>query len=375
MKIIKFKKDKGNTYKVYFDDGNIISLYDDVIVKYNLLCDKIMDNSKFNEITNYNDFLDGYYKSIKYINKKLRTELEIEKYLTKLEIEKSDIDKIIKLLYKDGYLNREIYYKAYINDKYNLSNDGPYKIKKDLEKLGYNDEEFVDYLCSLDWKNKLNNIIDKRIKINHKLSNNMLKNKLVNDLLKLGYDKNSILAGEGPLMKDLVNTSDTDFNNVNYSSMICILLIMFIVLKSLSLPFLLILTIEFAIITNMSVSYFSGTVLPFVAPIVLGTIQLGATIDYAILMTTNYIKRRKDGMDKNKAMKETLSFCCNSIIVSGMCFFAATFGVGVYSKLEMVASLCTLISRGALISMFTVIVILPCVLLTFDKIVMKTTKI
>ena len=176
-------------------------------------------------------------------------------------------------------------------------------------------------------------------------------------------------------MKDLVNTSDTDFNNVNYSSMICILLIMFIVLKSLSLPFLLILTIEFAIITNMSVSYFSGTVLPFVAPIVLGTIQLGATIDYAILMTTNYIKRRKDGMDKNKAMKETLSFCCNSIIVSGMCFFAATFGVGVYSKLEMVASLCTLISRGALISMFTVIVILPCVLLTFDKIVMKTTKI
>ena len=193
MEINKFKKDKGNTYKVYFDDGNIISLYDDVIVKYNLLCDKIMDNSKFNEITNYNDFLDGYYKSIKYINKKLRTELEIEKYLTKLEIKKTDINKIIKLLYKDGYLNREIYYKAYINDKYNLSNDGPYKIKKDLEKLGYNDEEFVDYLCSLDWKNKLNNIIDKRIKINHKLSNNMLKNKLVNDLLKLGYDKNSIL--------------------------------------------------------------------------------------------------------------------------------------------------------------------------------------
>ena len=229
---------------------------------------------------------------------------------------------------------------------------------------------------------KLNNIIESEnyqlllVNSTYDIATDELNNQVdvVNKIIKK-YDKNSILAGEGPLMKDLVNTSDTDFNNVNYSSIICILLIMFIVLKSLSLPFLLILTIEFAIITNMSVSYFSGTVLPFVAPIVLGTIQLGATIDYAILMTTNYIKRRKDGMDKNKAMKETLEFCNNSIIVSGMCFFAATFGVGVYSKLEMVASLCTLISRGALISMFTVIVILPCVLLTFDKIIMKTTKI
>ena len=229
---------------------------------------------------------------------------------------------------------------------------------------------------------KLNNIIESEnyqlllVNSTYDIATDELNNQVdvVNKIIKK-YDKNSILAGEGPLMKDLVNTSDTDFNNVNYSSMICILLIMFIVLKSLSLPFLLILTIEFAIITNMSVSYFSGTVLPFVAPIVLGTIQLGATIDYAILMTTNYIKRRRDGMDKNKSMKETLGFCNNSIIVSGMCFFAATFGVGVYSKLEMVASLCTLISRGALISMFTVIVILPCVLLTFDKIVMKTTKI
>ena len=230
--------------------------------------------------------------------------------------------------------------------------------------------------------NKLNNIIQSEnyqlllANSTYDIATDELNNQVdvVNKIIKK-YDKNSILAGEGPLMKDLVNTSDTDFNNVNYSSMICILLIMFIVLKSLSLPFLLILTIEFAIITNMSVSYFSGTILPFVAPIVLGTIQLGATIDYAILLTTNYIKRRKDGMNKNKAMKETLEFCNNSIIVSGMCFFAATFGVGVYSKLEIVASLCTLISRGALISMFTVIVILPCVLLTFDKIIMKTTKI
>lgn len=193
MEIIKFKKDKNNTYKIYFDDENVISLYDNVIVKYNLLVNKVMDINKFNEIIKYNDFLDGYYKSIKYINKKLRTELEIEKYLIKLNINNKDIDKIIKLLYKDGYLNKELYYKSYINDKYNLSSDGPYKIKKDLISLGYKDEEFVNYLFSLDWKIKLSNIIYKRIKINHKLSNNMLKNKLVNDLVKLGYDKNSIL--------------------------------------------------------------------------------------------------------------------------------------------------------------------------------------
>ena len=193
MEIIKFKKDKNNTYKIYFDDENVISLYDDVIVKYNLLVNKVMNTNKFNEIIKYNDFLDGYYKSIKYINKKLRTELEIEKYLIKLNINKKDIDKIIKLLYEDGYLNKELYYKAYINDKYNLSNDGPYKIKNELEKLGYKDEEFVNYLFNLEWKIKLSNIIYKRIKINRKLSNNMLKNKIVNDLVKLGYDKDSIL--------------------------------------------------------------------------------------------------------------------------------------------------------------------------------------
>ena len=193
MEIIKFKKDKNNIYKIYFDDNNVISLYDDVIVKYNLLFNKEMNINKFNEIINYNDFLDGYYKSIKYINKKLRTELEKNKYLNKLNIKKKDIDKIIKLLYKDGYLNKEIYYKAYINDKYNLSNNGPNKIIKDLNKLGYNNDDFTLYLYSLDWDNKLNNIINKRIKLNHKLSNNMFKIKLMNDLNKLGYDKKSIL--------------------------------------------------------------------------------------------------------------------------------------------------------------------------------------
>ena len=160
----------------------------------------------------------------------------------------------------------------------------------------------------------------------------------INNIIKK-YDNKAILAGEGPLMKDLVNTSDEDFKNVNYSSIICILIIMVIVLKSVSLPILLISAIEFAIFVNMAISYFGGVTLPFVAPIVLGTIQLGATIDYAILMTTNYIRLRVSGKEKKEAMLETTNYCSNSIFVSGMCFFAATFGVGLYSDLEMVGSL------------------------------------
>lgn len=201
------------------------------------------------------------------------------------------------------------------------------------------------------------------------LNNQIVK---VNDIVKK-YDDSAIVAGEGPLMKDLINISDTDFKNVNYSSIVCIFIILIIVLHSISLPILLILAIEFAIFTNMSISYFSGTILPFVAPIVLGTIQLGATIDYAILLTTTYIENRKK-YDKDKAMKLTLDYNGHSIFVSGLCFFAATFGVGVYSKLEMVGSLCTLISRGAIISMIVVITVLPSILLIFDKFVIKERK-
>lgn len=195
----------------------------------------------------------------------------------------------------------------------------------------------------------------------------------IDDLNKIvkSYDKNAIVAGEGPLMKDLITTSDTDFNNVNGSSIVCIFIILFIVLKSFSLPFLLIIAIEAAICMNMSISYLSGVTLPFVAPIVLGTIQLGATIDYAILMTTTYLNNRKT-MDKKEAILSTLNNCGNSVFISGLCFFAATFGVGAYSKLEMVGSLCTLISRGAILSMIIVITVLPSILLIFDKLIGKT---
>lgn len=193
MKIKKFKKDKNNLYKVYFDDDIEVSLYDDVIIKYNLLNNKEIDIKKRDEIIKYNDFLDGYYKSIKYINKKLRTELEIEKYLKKLDISNSNINKIINLLYKDGYLNKEMYVKAYISDQFNLTSNGPLKVKKDLIGLGYEDKEFNNILDTFDWSSRIEKIVLKKIKINNKLSNNALKIKILNDIIKLGYLKEDIL--------------------------------------------------------------------------------------------------------------------------------------------------------------------------------------
>ena len=187
------------------------------------------------------------------------------------------------------------------------------------------------------------------------------------------YDKDAIVAGEGPLMKDLVTTTDTDFKNVNYTSIAVIFVIMLLTLKSISLPILLVTAIEFAIFINMGVPYFTGTPIPFIASIVIGTIQLGATIDYAILMTTKYLEERKKGLDKKVAIKNALDSSVTSIIVSGMCFFGATFGVGVVSTIDMIGSLCTLMARGAIISMMVVIFVLPSILIIFDKIITKTT--
>lgn len=187
------------------------------------------------------------------------------------------------------------------------------------------------------------------------------------------YDENAMLAGEGPLMKDLVQIADHDFNSVNVVSIAIIFAIMIIVLKSISLPVILIIVIEFAIFINMGIPYYTNTIIPFVASIVIGTIQLGATIDYAILITTKYIEARKKGKEKKEAVSEALVTSINSIVVSGMCFFGATFGVGVYSKIEMIGSLCTLMSRGAIISMITVICALPAFLIIFDKLICKTT--
>ena len=185
------------------------------------------------------------------------------------------------------------------------------------------------------------------------------------------YDKKAIVAGEGALMKDLISIADHDFKMVNYTSLAVIFVIMILVLKSLSLPMVLSLVIEFAIFVNMSIAYYTGTSLPFIASIVVGTIQLGATIDYAILMSTTYIEKRKKSANKKKCMEETLQFTIPSIITSALCFFAATSSVGFYTKIDMIGSICNLLARGSLISMASVIFILPTLLMMFDKIVLK----
>lgn len=194
----------------------------------------------------------------------------------------------------------------------------------------------------------------------------------VNEIIKK-YDDTAILAGEGPLMKDLVEISNHDFNSVNTVSIAIIFVIMIFVLKSISLPVILIAVIEFAIFINMGIPYYTGTILPFIASIVIGTIQLGATIDYAILITTKYVTERKAGKSKNDSISEALGSSIGSIVISGLCFFGATFGVGLVSKIEMIGSLCTLMSRGAIVSMACVILVLPAFLMIFDKFICKTT--
>ena len=209
----------------------------------------------------------------------------------------------------------------------------------------------------------------------YQMATNELNNQIfkVNEIISR-YDNNAILAGEGPLMNDLVEVSNHDFNSVNTISIGIIFILMLFVLQSISLPVILIIVIEFAIFINMGIPYYTNTTIPFIASIVIGTIQLGATIDYAILITTKYVGKRKDGLNKNDSIKYAVSTSVNSIVVSALCFFAATFGVGVYSNIEMIGSLCTLMGRGAIVSMSVVIIVLPTFLWMFDKIICKTTK-
>ena len=227
---------------------------------------------------------------------------------------------------------------------------------------------------------KIKNIFEtKRYKLilinsNYEIASNELNKQVaqIKPIIKK-YDKKAILAGEGPLMNDLVEITAIDFRNVNYVSIGVIFLIMFFVLKSVSLPVLLVLSIEFAIFINMGVSYWHGTSIPFVSSIVIGTIQLGATIDYAILLTTKYLEERVEGHDKIKAMEEALTTSVSSIFVSAMCFFGATIAVFAVSDIDMIGSLCLLMARGAIISMLVVMFIVPSVLLMFDKLIIKTT--
>lgn len=187
------------------------------------------------------------------------------------------------------------------------------------------------------------------------------------------YDDGAIVAGEGPLMKDLVETSDRDFTNVNFVSIGVIFVIMALVLKSISLPVLLMAAIEFAIFLNLGAAFLTGTEIPFIASIVIGTIQLGATIDYAILLTTKYLEERQNGKAKIQAAKTALGSSIQSIFVSAMCFFGATIGVGLFSQIDMIGSLCTLIARGAIISMVIVVTVVPALLVSCDGLIRKTT--
>ena len=211
------------------------------------------------------------------------------------------------------------------------------------------------------------------IATDYKIASDEINNQIskVNDIVK-SYDSKAMVVGEAPCTKDLITITDTDFKRVSAVSIVLIFLIILIVFKSVSLPIILVAVIEFAIFVNMGIPGFTGTKLPFIASIVIGTIQLGATVDYAILMTTKYRKNRYTGMDKKPAITKALADSTNSVIVSALCFFAATFGVGLYSNIDMISSICILLARGAIISMFVVVFILPSMFMIFDKVICAT---
>lgn len=201
-------------------------------------------------------------------------------------------------------------------------------------------------------------------------------NAQIKDLNKIlhKYDKGGMLIGEGPLTADLIDITDTDFKTVSMVSIGIIFVIILILFKSISLPVILVGVIEFAIFVNMGIPYYTGTKLPFVASIVIGTIQLGSTVDYAILMTTRYKRERNHGAEKYDSITTAHRASAQSIMVSALSFFAATIGVGLYSNIDMISSLCILMARGAIISMIVVIFVLPSMFMVFDKVIVKTSK-
>ena len=312
-----------------------------------------------------------------------------------------------------GYKNTQVYYKLdsslpetlssvaannIVHDKFNIVSTELLLVDSNLSNKKVNEMlDEIESLDGIDWTLSLSKA--EKVGIPEEMLPEDLVNKVKNDKYQLviisskyematnelnkqigevnniiaKYDENAILAGEGPLMNDLVEVSNHDFNSVNTFSIAIIFIIMMFVLKSLSLPVILICIIEFAIFINMGIPFYTNTTLPFVASIVIGTIQLGATIDYAILITTKYIDMRKQGKDKHEAIQFAVGTSVNSIFVSGLCFFGATFGVGVYSNIEMIGSLCTLMGRGAIVSTATVVLMLPAFLMIFDKIICKTT--
>ncbi len=194
----------------------------------------------------------------------------------------------------------------------------------------------------------------------------------VNTIVKQ-FDKNAMVVGEAPCTKDLITITNRDFQIVNWVSIAAVFVIILFVLKSISLPFILVSVIEFAIFINMGIPYYTGSVLPFIASVVIGTIQLGSTVDYAILMTTRYCRERNEGHSKKESTEIALATSMKSIIVSALSFFAATFGVGMISSIDMIGSLCNLMARGALISMCVVLLVLPAMYMIFDPLICRST--
>ena len=186
------------------------------------------------------------------------------------------------------------------------------------------------------------------------------------------YDPSAMLIGEAPCTEDLITITDKDFKTVSAVSIILVFLIIAFSLKSISIPVILVAVIEFGIFINMGIPHYTGTVLPFIASIVIGTIQLGATVDYAILTTNKYKRARSSGAGKQEAIETAMHSCLPSVFVSALSFFAATFGVGLYSSIDMISSLCILLARGAIISFLVVTFILPAMFMVFDRVIIKT---
>lgn len=227
-------------------------------------------------------------------------------------------------------------------------------------------KSIIDIVKSDQWKLYL---INSEYKVaSDEVNDQILK---LNTILKK-YDENGMLIGEAPLMKDMIETTDKDFRVVNTVSIVAIFIIIALVQKSISLPFILVAVIELAIFINLGLPYYLDQTLPFIAPICISTIQLGATVDYAILMTTRYKTERRNGCDKRSSITTALSASIPSVIVSAMGLFAATFGVALYSDIDIISSICMLMARGAIISMFCVIFILPAAFMLLDGVICAT---
>ncbi len=228
-------------------------------------------------------------------------------------------------------------------------------------------EDLLSDLESDEWKMIL-------LTTDYKIASDEINNQIEEvDRIVKSYDPGAMVVGEAPCTKDLINITAHDFQVVNIVSIGLVFLIIAFVLKSFTLPFILVAVIEFAIFMNMGLPYYTGTVIPFISSVVIGTIQLGATVDYAILMTTRYLSERNAGHDKKEATLISLTTSMKSVIVSALSFFAATFGVGLISSIDMIGSLCMLMARGAIISMFTVLLVLPAMYMIFDGLIIRTT--